>query len=78
MTSVNIIFIQDKFKLLKNAVESHKRFAADAVKAQGVDRHLLGLKKIALENGIDVPDLFSDEGYIKSSSFRLSTSQVGI
>ncbi len=75
----NIIFFtffQDKYKSLKNAVESHKKYAADAIRAQGVDRHLLGLKKIAMENGMNVPDLFSDKGYIESSNFRLSTSQV--
>jgi carnitine O-acetyltransferase len=36
----------------------------------------LGLKKIANENGKDIPALFMDEGYAQSCNFRLSTSQV--
>lgn len=70
------VSLQDKYKALKQAVESHKKYAADAVRAQGVDRHLLGLKKIAIENGMNVPDIFLDQGYVQSSNFRLSTSQV--
>ena len=43
---------------------------------QGIDRHLLGLKLMAIESGMDVPSLFMDVAYIKSSHMRLSTSQV--
>lgn len=43
----------------------------------GVDRHLLGLKFAAIEAGMDVPSLFMDVGYLRSSHMRLSTSQVG-
>jgi carnitine O-acetyltransferase len=68
--------LQQKFKFMKKAVESHKSYAADAVQGLGVDRHLLGLKKIAIENGKNLPQLFMDEGYVQSSNFRLSTSQV--
>jgi len=67
---------QDKYKLMKKAIESHKSYAADSIRGFGVDRHLLGLKKIAVENGRDIPSLFLDEGYVKSGNFRLSTSQV--
>lgn len=42
----------------------------------GVDRHLLGLKLIALENGIDIPELYKDPGFVKSSYMRISSSQV--
>lgn len=42
----------------------------------GVDRHLLGLKLIALEHGMDIPEIFKDAGFQKSSYMRLSTSQV--
>lgn len=43
---------------------------------RGVDRHLLGLKMMAIELGMDVPSLFMDVSYIRSSHMRLSTSQV--
>ena len=47
-----------------------------AVAGKGVDRHLLGLKLAAIEAGMDVPDLFMDVSYMRSSHMRLSTSQV--
>lgn len=42
----------------------------------GVDRHLLGLKLAAKELGIEVPKLFFDPGFVRSSHMRVSTSQV--
>lgn len=66
----------EKVKKLRAAIESHKNYVNAAVQGFGIDRHLLGLKLIAKENGIDVPALYSDEGYVKSSNYRLSTSQV--
>lgn len=68
--------LHDKFKLMKKAIDTHKAYANEAVRGFGVDRHLLGLKKIAAENGIEIPALFQDPGYIQSTHFKLSTSQV--
>lgn len=47
-----------------------------AMKGSGVDRHLLGLKLAAKELGIEVPKLFTDAGFVRSSHMRISTSQV--
>lgn len=47
-----------------------------AMKGLGVDRHLLGLKLAAKELGIEVPKLFFDAGFVRSSHMRISTSQV--
>lgn len=47
-----------------------------AVNGFGVDRHLLGLKLIALENNIELPAVYKDKAYILSSRMRISTSQV--
>lgn len=66
----------EKLKKLKEAIESHKKYVTQAVQGFAIDRHLLGLKLIAKENNLPVPELYSDEGYSKSSSYRLSTSQV--
>lgn len=52
------------------------RYLHQAVSGLGVDRHLLGLKLAAIEAGMDVPKLFMDVGYLRSSHMRLSTSQV--
>lgn len=67
---------EEKVQKLRAAIESHKNYANAAVRGFGIDRHLLGLKLIAKENGLEVPALYSDDGYIKSSTYRLSTSQV--
>nr|XP_015925085.1 carnitine O-acetyltransferase isoform X2 [Parasteatoda tepidariorum] len=66
----------DKVLALRTAVESHKDYTNQAVNGMGIDRLLLGLKKIALESGMNVPDLYMDGGYTTSTHFKLSTSQV--
>jgi len=68
--------VEHRFETMKRAIEGHKFYAAQAVSGFGVDRHLLGLKLVAKENGIPVPELFSDKAYAISTHFRLSTSQV--
>ena len=47
-----------------------------AISGQGIDRHLLGLKLAALENGHNIPELHLDTAFTESNYFRLSTSQV--
>jgi len=66
----------EKVIKLKEAVNAHKKYVAAAIQGFGVDRHLLGLKLIAKEHNIPVPELYSDEGYTKSAHMRLSTSNV--
>ena len=51
-------------------------YAIQAISGQAIDRHLLGLKLIASENGIETPTLYTDVAYSRSQHFRLSTSQV--
>ncbi len=46
------------------------------ISGQGVDRHLLGLRLIAQEAGMEIPDFFKDEAYSRSMYYRISTSQV--
>lgn len=67
---------QKKAELLRKAVTGHKNYVAEAVKGQGIDRHLLGLKLIALENNMKVPALHMDVAYSLSSHHNVSTSQV--
>lgn len=66
----------EKISALINAIESHKQYAVEAMQGLGVDRHLLGLKMAAKELGIEVPELFLDKGYIRTSHMRISSSQV--
>ncbi|XP_055338487.1 carnitine O-acetyltransferase-like isoform X2 [Paramacrobiotus metropolitanus] len=61
--------------LLTEAVNAHKKYGAEASKGAGVDRHLLGLKLTAVENGYNIPPFMMDVGYTTSTHWKLSTSQ---
>ncbi|XP_049691760.2 carnitine O-acetyltransferase isoform X1 [Helicoverpa armigera] len=67
---------KDKISALKSAINSHKNYTVQALQGFGVDRHLLGLKLTAIENGVEIPKLYSDPGFTKSAHMRISTSQV--
>ncbi|CAG5115745.1 unnamed protein product, partial [Candidula unifasciata] len=67
---------REKMELLKAAVGSHKKHTDDVVNGKGIDRHLLGLKLMALENGMNTPELFMDLAYKESTYFKMLTSQV--
>ncbi|XP_039762865.1 carnitine O-acetyltransferase-like isoform X1 [Pararge aegeria] len=67
---------QDKLAAMRAAIAAHKDYTVQALQGFGVDRHLLGLKLTAIENGIEVPKLYSDPGYVRSAHMRISTSQV--
>ncbi|XP_072015159.1 carnitine O-acetyltransferase-like isoform X2 [Amphiura filiformis] len=66
----------EKAMLFRKAILSHKEYTNLAINGDGIDRHLLGLKLIAIEQGENVPDLFMDTAYTQSSHFNVSTSQV--
>ncbi|KAB0797511.1 hypothetical protein PPYR_08504 [Photinus pyralis] len=67
---------EEKVAALKAAIDAHKKYAVQALEGHGVDRHLLGLRLAARELGSDLPALFSDVGFTRSTNFLLSTSQV--
>lgn len=62
-------------ELFRRAVARHIQYSAWAADAQGVDRHLFGLKRM-LKEGEALPDLYQDEAFAKSSHWELSTSQL--
>nr|XP_046188407.1 peroxisomal carnitine O-octanoyltransferase-like isoform X3 [Oncorhynchus gorbuscha] len=69
-----------KRKALLLAFNKHNKLMAEAQNGKGFDRHLLGLYLIAKEEGLLMPDLFTDPLYSKSGgggNFTLSTSLVG-
>uniref|UniRef100_A0A8C7RW52 Carnitine O-octanoyltransferase n=1 Tax=Oncorhynchus mykiss TaxID=8022 RepID=A0A8C7RW52_ONCMY len=69
-----------KRKALLLAFNKHNKLMAEAQNGKGFDRHLLGLYLIAKEEGLPMPDLFTDTLYCKSGgggNFTLSTSLVG-
>ncbi|XP_077489971.1 carnitine O-acetyltransferase-like [Amblyomma americanum] len=68
--------VAERDALLRNAISTHKDYASLAMYGQGVDRVLLGLRKVSEEMKRPLPDLYKDPGYIKGINFELSTSQV--
>uniref|UniRef100_A0A4W3JD44 Peroxisomal carnitine O-octanoyltransferase n=1 Tax=Callorhinchus milii TaxID=7868 RepID=A0A4W3JD44_CALMI len=58
----------------------HHELMTEAQVGKGFDRHLLGLLQIAKEEGLPVPELYTDIGFTRSGgggNFVLSTSLVG-
>lgn len=63
---------------LRTAVSTHTENMRLAKGAQGVDRHLLGLKMMALRRKLKpIPRLFTDNSFTHSSHWRMSTSHCG-
>lgn len=70
----------EKARLLNEAISKHMKLMDEAKNNQGCDRHLFGLYCIAMEEGIPIPELYSDPLYFKSGgggNFILSTSLSG-
>jgi carnitine O-acetyltransferase len=61
--------------LFRKAVTRHLQYAAWAADGQGVDRHLFGLKKM-LRDGEEVPEVYRDQAFARTSHWELSTSQL--
>ncbi|WVW81207.1 hypothetical protein I302_103198 [Kwoniella bestiolae CBS 10118] len=62
---------------LRKAIERHIQYSAWAADAQGVDRHMFGLKKLVdTTKGESVPEVFTDEAGLRSGHWELSTSQL--
>lgn len=71
---------ETKRTALQKAANKHNKLMAEAQNGKGIDRHLLGLILIAREEGLPVPELFTDPVFAKSGgggNFILSTSLVG-
>ncbi|KAJ7625541.1 acyltransferase ChoActase/COT/CPT [Roridomyces roridus] len=67
--------LQEKKRLFDAAVKVHGARARAAGMGQGVDRHLFGLKRL-IQQGEEIPALFSDPLFLRSSNWVLSTSAV--
>ena len=71
---------KDKRDALTKACEKHVNVANGARTCSGphigVDRHLLGLRTQAAEQGIELPALFKDPAFSRSNTWILSTSNV--
>lgn len=67
---------EEKKNALLAAIKYHKQYATEAALGRGIDRHLMGLKLTAIENGKEVHPLFKDPSYVRSTHFKITTSQV--
>ncbi|KAI0694621.1 acyltransferase ChoActase/COT/CPT [Cytidiella melzeri] len=61
-----------RYKLLQAAVAAHSHFTRAAATGRGIDRHLLGLRCM-LQPG-ETHEIFQDELYARSQTWKLSTS----
>ena len=68
--------VQERVDTLRAAAAYHTWYTKEAINAQGVDRHLLGLKLIAGESGLELPSIYTDAAFARSLTHDLSTSQV--
>lgn len=65
----------DREGLFRKAVTRHIQYSTWAADAQGVDRHMFGLKKL-VQKGEDMPEVFKEEIHGRSSHWEMSTSQL--
>nr|XP_014434098.1 choline O-acetyltransferase [Pelodiscus sinensis] len=66
----------EKMKRFKDAIMAQTNYTILAITGMAIDNHLLGLRETAREHFKELPEIFTDETYLTSSRFILSTSQV--
>ncbi|XP_010852747.1 PREDICTED: choline O-acetyltransferase [Bison bison bison] len=66
----------EKLLLLKDAIRAQTEYTVMAITGMAIDNHLLGLRELAREMCKELPEMFTDETYLMSNRFVLSTSQV--
>ncbi|XP_030055676.1 peroxisomal carnitine O-octanoyltransferase isoform X2 [Microcaecilia unicolor] len=67
-------------QLMLKAFERHNKLMSENQNGKGFDRHLLGLQILAKEQGLPVPELYTDPAFTRSGgggNFVLSTSLLG-
>uniref|UniRef100_A0A672Z892 Carnitine O-acetyltransferase b n=1 Tax=Sphaeramia orbicularis TaxID=375764 RepID=A0A672Z892_9TELE len=68
--------VSEKLQLFREAVDAHTALTNQALKGHGIDRHLLGLKLQAIEQGLSIPKVFMDTAYGVATHWKLRTGQV--
>ncbi|XP_026798391.3 choline O-acetyltransferase [Pangasianodon hypophthalmus] len=66
----------EKMEKLCDAIKAQTNYTILAITGMAIDNHLLGLREISKELNLEKPEIFTDETYIISNQFILSTSQV--
>ncbi|XP_061676191.1 carnitine O-acetyltransferase b [Syngnathoides biaculeatus] len=65
-----------KLQLFTEAVDAYSTLTDQVLKGHGIDRHLLGLKLQAIEDGLSVPKIFMDTAFGLATHWKLRTGQV--
>lgn len=68
--------VRELCHMLQIAAQQHKNYFRQALNGQAMDRHLLGLRLIAEEHNLPVPELFKSDAYQKMMHFTLLTNQL--
>ncbi|XP_061600841.1 choline O-acetyltransferase [Cololabis saira] len=66
----------EKLGMLQTAITAQTKYTILSITGMAIDNHLLGLREIAQEMKMEKPEIFTDEAYLISNQFILSTSQV--
>lgn len=66
---------KEKLDLLKKATTAHAQYTALAAQAAGVDRHFFGLSML-VKDGEETPALLKDPVFVRSKTWRVSTSHL--
>ncbi|XP_061521324.1 carnitine O-acetyltransferase b isoform X1 [Phycodurus eques] len=65
-----------ELQLFTEAVDAYSALTDQVLKGHGIDRHLLGLKLQAIEDGLSVPKIFMDTAFGLATHWKLRTGQV--
>uniref|UniRef100_A0A8C4GJT0 Choline/carnitine acyltransferase domain-containing protein n=1 Tax=Dicentrarchus labrax TaxID=13489 RepID=A0A8C4GJT0_DICLA len=74
--SVSVRNREAKVQLFREAVDAYAALTDQALKGHGIERHLLGLKLQAIEEGLSIPKIFMDTAYGLATHWKLRTGQV--
>ncbi|XP_052655735.1 choline O-acetyltransferase isoform X2 [Harpia harpyja] len=66
----------EKMQKFKDAIAAQTNYTILAITGMAIDNHLLGLREVAREHFKELPEIFTDETYLTSNRFILSTSQL--
>nr|XP_004657903.2 choline O-acetyltransferase [Jaculus jaculus] len=70
------VLASEKLRLLQAAIQAQTEFTVMAITGMAIDNHLLALRELARDLCKELPEMFTDETYLMSNHFILSTSQV--
>ncbi|KAG8551810.1 hypothetical protein GDO81_004281 [Engystomops pustulosus] len=76
MDGKSTISDSEKMEYLRSAIAAQTNYTILAITGMAIDNHLLALRELAREHCKELPEVFTDEMYLSSNRFILSTSQV--